>query len=79
MAALAACDEPEAREALAWARRAGETRESSLVGTELALRMGSDRERTHATAHVEKLLAREQSGSDPWVLAIAADLDARCP
>jgi hypothetical protein len=79
MAAIAACDEPQAREALGRAVYSGETRESSLVAIELALRMGSDPQRAAAKAHVERLLAHSESALDPWVVALGRDLDSRCP
>ncbi len=79
MAAIAACDEPQAREALGRAEYAGETRESALASVELALRMGPDSQRSAAKAHVQRLLARSGSASDPWVIAIGLDLDSRCP
>jgi hypothetical protein len=79
MAALAACDLPEARDALGRAMRAGETRETSLVGLELSLRGGDDTQRAEAKAHLERLLEGPRSRLDPWVRAIAADVRLRCP
>ena len=79
MAAMAACDEHEAREALDWAAYSGETRETSLVAVELALRTGDDSERTAAKAHVARLSTHPESSGDSWVAAIARDLGARCP
>jgi hypothetical protein len=79
MAAMAACDEHEAREALDWAAYSGKTRETSLVAVELALRTGDDSERAAAKAHVERLSTHPESSGDPWVAAIARDLGARCP
>jgi hypothetical protein len=78
MAAMAACDEAQAREALGRARYAGETREASLVALELALRMGDRAERHAADRRVDRLVHGAQSGRDPWVLAIAADRGKRC-
>ena len=79
MAALAACDETEAREALAWARYSGQSRETALIGIELALRLGGEGERAAAQQQLARLLSNEQSAGDPWVQAIARDADARCP
>jgi hypothetical protein len=79
MAALAACDEPEAKEALAWARYSGDTRETALVGIEVALRTGSEAERAAAQRHLERLLSDDQGVRDVWVQAIAEDVDVRCP
>ena len=79
MAAVAACDETQAREALGRAAYSGESRKTSLVAVELALRTGDDSERAAAKAHVQRLSASPQSAGDPWVAAIARDLEARCP
>jgi hypothetical protein len=79
MAAMAACDESEAREALDWAAYSGKTRETSLVELELALRTGGESQRAAARRHVDKLAAQPETASDPWVAAIAGDLEARCP
>lgn len=79
MAAMAACDEAEAREALDWAAYAGETRETVLVGLELALRTGDESQRAAATARVAQLLQQHGATPDPWLAAIARDLDTRCP
>jgi hypothetical protein len=79
MAAMAACDEPQAREALDWASYSGETRETSLVELELALRSGDEPQRAAARRHIERLSVHPKSASDPWVAAIAHDLEARCP
>jgi hypothetical protein len=79
MAAMAACDEPQAREALDWAAYSGETRETSLVELELALRSGDEPQRAAARRHIERLSVHPKSASDPWVAAIAHDLEARCP
>lgn len=79
MAALAACDEPEATEALGWARHAGDSREAALVGIELALRLGDESERASARQQMDQLWTNEQSASDPWLEAIARDARSRCP
>jgi hypothetical protein len=79
MAAMAACDEAEAREALDWAAYAGESRDTSLVAVELALRTGDESERAAAKAHIARMLDHDESARDPWVAAIARDLEARCP
>ena len=79
MAAMAACDERQAREALGRATYSGESRDTSLVAIELALRTGDDSQRAAARAHVQRLAANPQSAGDPWVAAIADDLEARCP
>jgi hypothetical protein len=76
---MAACDEPEAREALDWAAYAGETRDTSLVAVELALRTGDESERVAAKARIARLLDHDESTRDPWVAAIARDLETRCP
>jgi hypothetical protein len=79
MAATAACDEAEAREALAWAAYSGETRETSLAAIELALRTGDEPQRATAKAHVARLLEHPDAAGDPWLAAISGDLDIRCP
>jgi hypothetical protein len=79
MAAMAACDEAEAREALDWAKYSGDTRGTSLVALELALRMGDEPERAAAAAKVAELSASQEGARDPWVSAIARDLESRCP
>lgn len=79
MAALAACDESAARDALSWAAYSGDTRETSLVGTELALRLGTESQRAAAEARILGLAGHEPSAHDPWVIAIARDVEARCP
>jgi hypothetical protein len=79
MAALAACDVPQARGALGRATYAGQTRESSLVGLELSLRGGDSAERTEGKALLAQLLEAPESRTDPWVRAIAADVAVRCP
>jgi len=78
MAAMAACDLPKAREALGRAQYSGETRETSLVALELALRAPNGAGRLEAKARLDRLLAHPQAGRDSWVAAIARDLDARC-
>jgi hypothetical protein len=79
MAALSACDVEQAREALRRSKYAGEARGATLVGLEIALRAGDPEERATAIAHLEQLLARPETRVDPWVRAIAGDLDTRCP
>lgn len=79
MAATAACDEAGAREALRWAAYSGETRETSLVALELALRSGNQTQRAAAQAQIERLSTHPETAADPWVAAIARDLDDRCP
>ena len=78
MAAMAACDVSEARKALGRARYSGETRGTALVSIELALRTGDESQRAAAKAQVGRLLAQPGTSNDPWVGAIAHDLDARC-
>ena len=79
MAASAACDRSEAEQALARAKYARETRETTLVGIELALRMGAAEARTRARQHVRWLASHPESGGDPWVVALSREIDARCP
>jgi hypothetical protein len=79
MAALAACDEPAAREALSWAAYSRETRETSLLATEIALRMDAESPRAAAEARILRRARDPRSAQDPWVNAIARDLEARCP
>jgi hypothetical protein len=79
MAAMAACDELQAREALGRARYSRETRETMLVAIELDLRTGDEARRAAARAQLERLLAHPGARSDPWVAAIAGDTEARCP
>jgi len=79
MAALAACDEAEAADALGWAAYSGETRGTSLVAVELGLRTGGESQRAAAVAHVVRLSEHQQSARDPWVAAISRSLDTRCP
>ena len=78
MAALAACDIPQAREALGRAVYGGQTRGTSLAALELSLRAGEGSERSAAVAHAARLSARPESRDDPWVAAIAEDVDIRC-
>ncbi|MGB8329993.1 MAG: hypothetical protein WCE62_07680 [Polyangiales bacterium] len=78
MAALSACDIAAARNALGRAMYGGQTRESSLVGLELALRAGGAAERTAAVAHLNRLASQVETRDDPWVAAIVRDIDARC-
>lgn len=77
MAALSACDIEEARMALGRGRFARETRDTTLVGLEVALRAGDDAERREAIEELERL--RSERPDDPWLLAIAAETDVRCP
>jgi hypothetical protein len=79
MAAMATCDESQAREALGWAAYSGQIRETSLVGIELALRAGGEAERDGAKTHLEALAARPEITGDPWVAALARDAEVRCP
>jgi hypothetical protein len=79
LAAMAACDEAQAREALGRATYSGESRATSLVAVELALRMGDDSQRAGARTHLDRLLESPEAARDPWVAAIARDIDARCP
>jgi len=79
MAALSACDVPEAREALGRALYGGQTRGTTLVSLELALRAGGPGERSAARAHLERLVHQPESRGDPWVAAIERDVGARCP
>jgi len=79
MAALAACEESQSREALGRAAYSGETRSTALVAVELALRTGEESQRAAATAHVVRLSKQQETARDPWVAAILRDLDTRCP
>jgi hypothetical protein len=79
MAALAACDIAEAREALGRAVYGGQTRGTSLAALELSLRAGHASERSAAVARAGRLNALPESRDDPWVAAIAEDVDVRCP
>jgi len=78
MAALSACDISEARAALGRAAYGGQTRGTSLAMLELSLRAGESGERSAAAAHAARLSARPESRDDPWVAAIADDIDVRC-
>ena len=78
MAAMAACDLLDARDALGRAVYSGETRETSLVAVELALRTGDDSERAAAEAHLARLSTHPQSAGDPWVVGLVRDRDVRC-
>jgi hypothetical protein len=50
-----------------------------LIAVELALRTGDDAERIAAKAHIMRLLEHDESARDPWVAAIARELETRCP
>lgn len=77
LAALAACDVDEAREALGWAAYSGETRETAIASIELVLRTGDPAQRQQAATEIERL--RREHRNDPWLEAIAAELEVRCP
>jgi hypothetical protein len=79
MAAMAACDRQQAQEALGRALYSGQTRESTLVALELALRTGGEAQRAGAEAHLQRLRGRPQGAHDPWLAAIAKDAQTRCP
>ncbi len=79
MAALSACDVREARAALGRAAYGGQTRGTSLVALEISLRAGEASERSAAVAQVGRLSVHPESRDDPWVVAVAADIDTRCP
>lgn len=79
MAALSACEIAAARDALGRAAYTGQTRETSLVGLELSLRAGEASERSAAVAYLHSLQSQPATRDDPWVAAIAADIDIRCP
>ena len=79
MAAASACDVPQARLALARATHREQTRGTTLAGIELALRSGETTERAAAIAHLQRLKTHPESRDDPWVAAIANDIDVRCP
>ncbi|MFZ1864091.1 MAG: hypothetical protein WAU39_07725 [Polyangiales bacterium] len=79
MAAMAACDAKQAREALGRAQYSGDTRETSLVAVELALRTGNQAQRAAARRHLDRLLQDPQGARDPWVAAIAVEARNRCP
>ena len=79
MAALSACDSALALDSLLAARNAQDTRTSRLIGLEIALRSGSEKERSAALAHVQTLKASPGMERDPWVDAIAEETAVRCP
>ncbi len=79
LAAMAACDEVEAREALAWAAYSGQTRATTMASVELALRVGDESERAAAVAQVGRWSEDPQTASDPWTRALLRDRDLRCP
>ncbi len=79
MAALAACDVAEAREALGRAMYGGQSRATVLVSLELSLRAGTDSERSAALAELRRLRIHPESRDDPWVAAIAREVSLRCP
>ena len=79
MAALAACDLGEARDALARAAYSGETRATALASLELVLRGGDEGQRSAAIGQVDGLLSRPQSRNDPWLVAIREEANTRCP
>ncbi len=78
MASLSSCDVAGARAAYGRALYGGRTREAALVGLELALRAGTPSERSSAVIQLENLLRTDEGQRDPWVRAIAEDLEARC-
>ncbi len=73
MAALGLCGFDEAREALSWARFTASERETALLGLEIDVREGNI-ERAKKT--VEEWTEDPDGAGDPWLLAIAADLEA---
>jgi hypothetical protein len=79
MAAMSACDIVEAREAFGRAVYGGQTRGTALAALELSLRAGDESERAAAAGHASRLSSRPESRDDPWVAAIAEDIDVRCP
>ncbi len=79
MAKLSACDGEGARSALARSRGSQETRTHKLIGLEVALRSGTEEERTAALDYLERLKASPESARDPWVQAIDAESGRRCP
>jgi hypothetical protein len=79
LAAMAACDGSQAREALGRAMYSRKNRETTLVAIELALRTGDEARRAAALAQLERLLAHPAARSDPWLAAIAGDRETRCP
>ncbi len=78
MAALAACDVEAARVALARARVTGQTRGTALLGLELSLRGGGPTERSSAIVQLERLQRQPETRDDPWLTAIARDIETRC-
>ena len=78
MAALSVCDVGQARAAYGRALYGGQTRETLLVGLELALRGGTSSERASAVIQLENLLRSAEGQADPWVRAIATEIDERC-
>ena len=79
MAALAACDLDEARDALARAAYSGETRATALASFEFVLRGGDESQRSAAVDQLDGLLARPQGRNDPWLVAIREEAEVRCP
>lgn len=79
LAALSACDVERAREALARTTRHAQTRATTLVGLEIAVRAGADAEREQAIAHLRQLRSKPETRDDPWVRAIVEGLETRCP
>ncbi len=78
MAALAACDLDEARDAFARAAYSGETRETALASLELVLRGGDEDQWRAAVAEIEALLTHPPGREDPWLVAIRQGADLRC-
>jgi hypothetical protein len=79
MAALSACDIDDAREALDRARLAGETRGTALLALEVSLRADENADRKAGVEHLERLRAQPETQNDPWVTAIAEEVEVRCP
>ncbi|MEM8607706.1 MAG: hypothetical protein AAGF92_11400 [Myxococcota bacterium] len=79
LAALAACDLDQARTSLARAAYSGETRETALASFELVLRSSDESKRKEALAAIDGLLERDDAQGDPWLRAIRADDETRCP
>ena len=79
MAALAACDLGPARVAHGRAQAGGQTRGTALVALELKLRGGGPAERSTGMAELDQLLRRPETRDDPWVQAIAREVEVRCP
>jgi hypothetical protein len=75
MAALSACDSELARKS---ARDAATTRAGRLIGVDIALRSGTEEERSAALAYLEALQKTPGIERDPWVSAIAEEIDVRC-